>query len=70
MIYSKDIPKICLYCEKSSNIFKREELMCSKQGIVSPDYSCKHYSYDPYKRIPKRKQPIPKYSAKDFSIDE
>ena len=53
-IKSDNIDRICKYCEHSTEISVSEEVLCSKKGVVSPDYICRKFIYDPFKRIPRR----------------
>lgn len=50
----EDHERVCSLCRYSSAISGREEMLCSKKGIISPEYSCRAFIYDPLKRVPKR----------------
>ncbi len=56
---SKDdgFEKICKYCEKSTEIPLTGNMLCPKKGIVSYDFSCSRFKYDPFKRVPRRAKP-------------
>lgn len=60
MIFRKKIPRSCSYCEHATKLSK-DEMLCTKRGIVSVDKACRKFIYDPCKRIP------PKVKAQDFS---
>lgn len=47
-----EMTKDCQYCEYASPINITGNMLCSKKGIVSCDYKCSSFSYDPLKRIP------------------
>lgn len=53
MLFRKKIDPRCAYCEKGTQI-NGEEVACVKRGIVSPDYHCAGFRYDPLKRVPPR----------------
>ena len=62
MIFSKEIEKICAYCEYGKNIHGTDDVICSKKGLVRADYSCRKFLYSPLRRTP------PKPFEPDFSI--
>ena len=47
-----------------------KDALCERRGIVSPDFHCRHYEYDPLKRIPKAPPQLQEFSAEDFSLEE
>jgi hypothetical protein len=51
---SPNIEKICFYCEHSSSLLTDEQVLCSRKGVVSSEYKCRKFIYDPLKRAPKR----------------
>lgn len=61
MIFSKEIEKICAYCEHGKAIHGTEDIICSKKGLVRADYRCKKFLYSPLRRTP------PKPLTPDFS---
>ena len=48
----RDLDKACAYCENASALQNKDHMLCSKHGVVNAGYSCRHFSYDPLKRIP------------------
>ena len=58
-----DICKSCAYCEFASKTLEDDRMLCKRKGVVSTEYHCMHFSYDPMKRMPKR---IP-FAPADFS---
>lgn len=58
-----DYVKICLFCENATVLKGDENLLCQYKGIVSEDFVCRKFVYDPLKRDPK---PTPKL----YSIDK
>lgn len=69
MLFSKKIEKRCELCQHSKKI-NDNEAICSRHGIVSLGYKCRHFVYDPIKRIPPEEATLnlSAFSEKDFSI--
>ncbi len=53
MLFQKKMPPKCSYCASSITLDK-ESAMCVKKGIVPATYSCRHFRYDPLRRVPPR----------------
>lgn len=70
MLFRKDIEHMCCYCVHSSEL-NEEQLLCIKAGIVVPNHSCRHFSYDPLKRVPPVPAPLnlERFSEEDFSLE-
>lgn len=68
-LYGKGIVPSCAYCSKGSLSADKLSVMCIKKGIVSADYSCRRFKYDPLLRIPKIPPEIEKFTEEDFKID-
>jgi hypothetical protein len=51
MLFRKSIEPRCSYCQRANPI-ENEEVICVKKGIVDESFSCRHFVYDPLKRIP------------------
>ncbi len=47
--------KYCSVCEKSHKTTNEGEMICELKGVVSPDYKCRKFIYDPLKHIKIRK---------------
>ncbi len=54
MIFSKDVEKICAYCEHGKPILGTEDIICAKKGLVRADYCCRKFLYTPLRRTPPR----------------
>lgn len=67
-MFSKDIPKVCVYCQYGTNLHNGKHVLCHRKGIVTSDFRCKKFIYSPLKRIPKRKKNIAAFDISDFSI--
>lgn len=68
-MFRKKIEKCCRYCTYCTKL-DEGQMLCKKQGVVTDDYSCRKFRYDPFKRIPlKAKAPdFEKYDEDDFSL--
>ena len=53
-----DLPNICLYCEYASPLHNDEEMLCRFKGVVSSEYVCRKFIYDPLKRRPMTRKPL------------
>ena len=69
MLFRKKIEPRCAYCAKGSQI-NDEEVAGITRGIVSADYHCGSFAYDPLRRVPPRpvKLKTEKLSEEDFKI--
>ena len=45
------MPK-CEYCEFGNRSKENSKVLCSKNGLVPPDYSCNKFVHSPLKRVP------------------
>ncbi len=59
-LFEDAIEPRCAYCAKGAPL-DGGRILCAKKGIVDPGASCRHFRYDPLKRVP------PKPAALDFS---
>ncbi len=69
MLFRRKIERSCSYCAYAGKL-NQEQMVCQKKGVVSIYESCRHFHYDPLKRIPvRRKAPsFAKYDTQDFSL--
>lgn len=63
-----DLPTACRFCEKACVLEGDETVLCTKNGIMPAEYSCKKYSYDPLKRVPRRLPALPSLSDEDMLL--
>ena len=49
-----ELERFCKFCQHSSELSDEDTMLCGKKGIVSADFICKKFVYDPLKREPKR----------------
>ncbi len=49
-----ELENMCKFCQYAAPLVDNDRLLCGKKGIVSAEYVCKKFAYDPLKREPKR----------------
>jgi hypothetical protein len=64
-----DLPRVCCFCERATLISDEHNVLCCDRGIVSADYFCHNFSYDPLKRAPKTPPVMPKFDPSDPGTD-
>ena len=69
MLFRKNIERYCAYCALAGKI-SDEQMVCQKCGIVPSTHQCRHFRYDPLKRVPPKpkKQDFAKYDQNDYSL--
>ncbi len=60
MLFEKKIEPRCAYCQRGAPL-SEDSILCIRKGIVSPDWHCRSFRYDPLKRVPPR-PPAPDFS--------
>lgn len=71
-MFSKEIAKICKYCEYGTELHSQNMILCKKKGVVPEDFKCRKFLYSPIKRIPKKQKqinPLGSYNM-DLSVIE
>ena len=58
-MFGANIQPACTYCEFGQKAADPRMILCAKKGVVSPYYHCKKFSYDPLRRVPRRKKRTP-----------
>lgn len=67
-LFRKDIEKRCAYC-KNGTVIGEGRAVCSRRGVVDPAGCCRHFRYDPLKRVPPRPAALSGgYTPEDFSL--
>jgi len=51
-----DVVPSCSVCEHAQDIKDEGNMLCAKCGVVSKDYKCRKFHYDPIKRVPQKRQ--------------
>ena len=67
--FRKDIEPRCAYCANGSSI-SESEVACSRKGVVDSADHCRHFRYDPLRRVPPRPASLDTkaHSPEDFSL--
>lgn len=67
-LFGANISPACEYCANSRPAPDGLMFYCLKVGVVYPYYKCRKFKYDPLRRIPKRRPPLPKFTPEDFQL--
>lgn len=67
-LFSKKAYPACKNCRYGRKAMDGDKILCTRKGIVEPDFSCRKYCYDPLKRVPKRRPALPAFTAEDFKL--
>jgi len=62
------IEKKCCYCEHAMPIRDTSGYICRKKGIVSYNFKCKKFVFDPIKLSPVLPAQSMKFSPDDFKL--
>jgi hypothetical protein len=60
---------ICRNCRHGRLSPEGDTVLCVKKGIVDPDGSCRRYSYDPLKRVPRKMPAVREANPEDFDLN-
>lgn len=66
--WPKEMPRVCAFCDKSVLLKDKDSVLCAKRGVVSCDYVCRRFRYDPLKRVPNAPPPIVGLSGDDLMV--
>ena len=59
----------CEYCKNGKLAPDNKNILCTKMGVISKDFNCKKFIYDPLKRVPEKATPkLMQFSKEDFEI--
>ena len=67
-LFPKKAYTACANCRHGRKTSDGQKVLCMRNGIVDPDYSCRKYQYDPIKRVPKRRPALPAFSPEEFKL--
>ena len=68
-LFNASIEPMCAYCAVGKATEDLSHILCVKRGVMQPDSHCRHFVYDPLRRVPRKKAELPQYDASDFSIE-
>ena len=60
---------VCRNCKHGRLSPEGDAVLCVKKGIVDPDWSCRRYSYDPLKRVPRKMPAVREANPEDFDLN-
>ena len=61
-----DYEKVCLFCEFATPLRVNDNVLCKFKGVVSEDFVCRKFAYDPLKRRPMPRPDLPTLSKDDL----
>ena len=67
-IFNKELPRSCKYCAFGKNSLFADEVLCIKRGVTNANDYCRHYKYDPLRRVPEKVKIANGYNPEDFSL--
>ncbi len=65
-LFRNNIEPNCSYCLNS--IINNGSLFCTKLRRYKNNKNCKHFNYDPLKRVPKDKPDLPHFDKSEFYL--
>ena len=65
-LFRNDIEPNCSYCLNST--IKNGSLFCTKFRRYKNHKNCKHFNYDPLKRVPEDKPELPHFDKSEFYL--
>ncbi len=68
LIDKKKYSKTCANCLYGRAPKDRTVILCEKKGIVENGDTCRHYKYDPLKRVPNKIVIDTGFTKEDFEI--
>lgn len=68
-LFKRDIDPMCIYCTHG-HALSALEVACKKKGVKKGNESCRHFKYDPLRRVPPRpkKADFSGISPEDFTL--
>jgi len=64
----RSIEKKCCYCEHAMPIRETTGYICKRKGVVSYNFTCKKFIFDPIKLVPVLPAKPLRFSPDDFKI--
>jgi len=69
-LFGNRISPACKYCAEGLFDTRGKSVLCPRNGVVDPNFKCRHFFYNPLSRIPKRPPPRREYDKSSFSLEE
>ena len=67
-MFNQELPRSCKYWVYSKDSLFGTEVLCKKRGVTNYNDSCRHYKYDPLRRVPEKVKIADGYKPEDFSL--
>ncbi len=69
MLFRKNMPGSCAYCKHGTKLDK-DQILCTKRGIVDISSACGRFKYDPCKRQPLKSKALDfeSFDEEDFTL--
>lgn len=64
----KNYEKRCEHCLNGKLPADRSIVLCKRFGVVETGFCCRHFRYDPLKRIPKRAKIQTDFDENEFKL--
>ncbi len=69
-LFGNQLDPKCETCANGKLSVDGQSVLCVRGGALPLTHSCRHFAYDPLRRIPKRRPVLGDYCAADFALDE
>ena len=68
-LFRRDLEKHCLWCAHGAAL-DEGKVLCRQRGVVDDMGCCRHYAYDPLRRVPPRPLTLrtEKFSPEEFML--
>jgi len=67
-MFDKKIECDCVYCSLGYTLNNEKDIICEKFGLVSRNFNCKNFIYNPLNRKPKGKILKKTFEKNEFKI--
>ena len=67
---SRELPRICRFCVSAHSLYYGDTMLCDRKGIVSCEYCCSKFSYDPLKHQPVQTPNMLQFDETLLSIED
>ncbi len=68
-LYGNNIEPACEVCACGRRASDGNAVLCSRKGVMPLYHHCRHFDYDPLRRIPSRPMGPGKFDEDDFKLD-
>lgn len=67
---SRELPHVCRFCVSAHTLYYGDTMLCDRKGIVSCEYCCAKFRYDPLKHQPAQTPNIIPFDETLLLIDD